>query len=98
MTHTLIKDEVKSGAQAINVQNADSDSDDPFGLTSSKSRRATNAEGRSHRKQFAKEMRRAGSATIRDKEAYILIDGIRTETQVVKYEGTEEEKKLDREE
>ena len=43
-------------------------------------------------------MRRAGSATIRDKEAYILIDGIRTETQVVKYEGTEEEKKLDREE
>ena len=87
--------------QAIHVQNADSDSDDPFGLTSSKSRRATNAEGRSHRKQFAKEMRRAGSATFRTnepEEGFILIDGIRTETQVVKYEGTEEEKKLDREE
>ena len=46
-------------------------------------------------------MRRAGSATFRTnepEEGFILIDGIRTETQIVKYEGTEEEKKLDREE
>ena len=40
-------------------------------------------------------MRRPGSATFNDKEAFILIDGKRTENRIVSYEGTEEEKKLD---
>ena len=82
--------------QAINVQNADSDSsDDPFGLTSSKSRRQDDRGAANRRKEFAKQMRRPGSATFNDKEAFILIDGKRTENRIVSYEGTEEEKKLD---
>ena len=81
--------------QAINVQNADSDSDDPFGLTSSKSRRQTDAQ-KSRRREFVKQMKRPGSATFNNKddhEAFILIDGVRTENRVVVYEETEEDKK-----
>ena len=77
---------------AINVANADSDSDDPFGLTSSKSRRQTDGQ-KSRRKEFVRQMKRPGSATFNNKEDFILIDGIRTENRVVVYEETEEEKK-----
>ena len=81
--------------QAINVAaGLDSDSDDPMGLTSSytKSRRDMEAGKKISKKQFAKNMRRPASATY-DNEAFYLIDGIRTERRIVKYEGTEEDKK-----
>ena len=79
--------------EAINVANADSDSsDDPFGLTSSKSRRQTDTT-KVRRKEFARQMRRPGSATFNDKETCIVIDGLRTENRVVQYEETEEDKK-----
>ena len=77
---------------AINVAAADSDSDDPFGLTSSKSRRQNDGQ-KSRRREFVKQMKRPGSATFNNNEDFILIDGIRTENRLVKVELTEEEKK-----
>ena len=76
---------------AINVAAADSDSDDPFGLTSSSNRR-NQEKGAIRRKEFAKQMRRPGSAS-RTNEAFVLIDGQRTENRVVQYQNTPEDEK-----